>query len=394
MSPARLALILGALTAFTPLSVDMYLPGLPALALQFKAGHGAVQLTLSSFFAGIALGQLFYGPICDRYGRKPPLYVGGLLFVLASAGCALAGSIESLIAMRFVQALGCCAGMVMPRAMVRDLFDPHQAARMFSMLMLVMGVAPILAPLIGGYVLIWSGWPAIFWGLAGYAILVLTAAHFLPETHRPREPVTLSIGSALRGYAAVLVDRQFMGYALAGALPIAGMFAYIAGSPFVFIELYGVPAEKFGWLFGANAAGFIAASQINARLLRHYPPDRILAVASWVGAAAGLLLLAIVLTGAGGLWGVAIGLFACIAPMGMVMPNAAACALAGHGARAGTASAVLGILQFGGGGLTSAAIGAMAATSAVPMGAIVAACVVAAALLRYLLVGPSSPARQ
>jgi DHA1 family bicyclomycin/chloramphenicol resistance-like MFS transporter len=277
--------------------------------------------------------------------------------------------------------------MVMPRAMVRDLFEPQQAARVFSMLMLVMGVAPILAPLIGGYVLIWFGWPAIFWGLAGYAVLALTAAHFLPETHRPIAPVTLSVGSALRGYAAVLADRRFMGYALAGALPIAGMFAYIAGSPFVFIELYGVPAEQFGWLFGANAAGFIAASQVNARLLRRYKSGRILAAASWACAAAGLLLLAMALSGLGGLAGIAAPLFLCIAPMGMVLPNASACALAGHGSRAGTASAMLGILQFGGGGLTSAAISAIAATSALPVAAIVAACVVAAAVSRQALVG-------
>jgi DHA1 family bicyclomycin/chloramphenicol resistance-like MFS transporter len=387
MTPGRLALILGALTAFTPLSVDMYLPGLPALARQFQASPGAVQLTLSSFFAGIALGQLFYGPICDRYGRKPPLYVGGVLFVLASAGCALATDVNSLVAMRFIQAIGCCAGMVMPRAMVRDLFEPQQAARMFSMLMLVMGVAPILAPLIGGYVLLWFGWPAIFWGLAAYATVVLVAAHFLPETHRPAEPAMLGVAGALRGYAAVLADRRFLGYALAGALPIAGMFAYIAGSPFVFIELFGVPAQHFGWFFGANAAGFIAASQVNALLLRRYPAGSILAAAGWACAAAGLLLLTMAATGWGGLAGIVVALFLCLAPMGMVLPNAAACALAGHGARAGTAAAVLGILQFGGGGLTSAAIGAIAADSALPMGAIVAACVVGAAMARQGLVG-------
>jgi DHA1 family bicyclomycin/chloramphenicol resistance-like MFS transporter len=277
--------------------------------------------------------------------------------------------------------------MVMPRAMVRDLFEPQQAARVFSMLMLVMGVAPILAPLVGGYVLLWFGWPAIFWGLAAYATIVLAAAHFLPETHRPAAPAALSVAGALRGYGAVLSDRRFLGYALAGALPVAGMFAYIAGSPFVFIELYGVPAQHFGWLFGANAAGFIAASQVNARLLRRYPAGRILAAAGWACAFAGLLLLVVAATGWGGLGAIAVALFLCIAPMGMVLPNAAACALAGHGARAGTAAAVLGILQFGGGGLTSAAIGAIPATSALPMGLIVAVCVAGAAVARQGLVG-------
>ncbi len=389
MSPGQLAVIFGALTAFTPLSVDMYLPGLPALAREFHAAPGAVQLTLSSFFIGIALGQLFYGPICDRYGRKKPLYFGVVLFILASFACAMVNSVEALIATRFLQAFGCCAGMVMPRAMVRDLFEPRQAARVFSMLMLVMGVAPILAPLIGGYVLIFFGWHAIFWGLGFYAMIVLVAAYFLPETHRPVEGHTLSVMGALRGYQTVLVDRRFLGFALAGALPIAGMFAYIAGSPFVFIEYFGVPVEKFGWLFGLNAAGFIAASQFNGRLLRRHSPERIAATASWFAAGAALLLLVIGLTGIGGLYGIAGALFLCIAPMGLILPNSAAAALAGHGPRAGTAAAAMGILQFAGGGITSALIGAIAVKSPLPMAAIVAACAVSGAMLRRVLAGRS-----
>ncbi|MBL8706028.1 MAG: Bcr/CflA family multidrug efflux MFS transporter [Rhodospirillales bacterium] len=389
MSPGQLALIFGALTAFTPLSVDMYLPGLPALAREFNAAPGTVQLTLSSFFIGIALGQLFYGPICDRYGRKKPLYFGVVLFILASFACAMVNSVEALIAMRFLQAFGCCAGMVMPRAMVRDLFEPREAARVFAMLMLVMGVAPILAPLIGGYVLIFFGWHAIFWGLGGYAMVVLVAAWFLPETHRPVEGHTLSVMGALRGYQAVLVDRRFLGYALAGALPIAGMFAYIAGSPFVFIEHFGLAAEKFGWMFGLNAGGFIATSQLNGRLLRRYAPERIAATASWFAAAAALVLLVVGYTEAGGLYGIAASLFFCIAPMGLILPNSAAAALAGHGPRAGTAAAAMGILQFAGGGITSALIGAIAAKNALPMAAIVACCSVGGAVLRRVLAGKS-----
>jgi DHA1 family bicyclomycin/chloramphenicol resistance-like MFS transporter len=387
MSPGQLALIFGALTAFTPLSVDMYLPGLPALAREFNATPGAVQLTLSSFFIGIALGQLFYGPICDRFGRKKPLYFGIVLFILASFACALVNSVEALIAMRFLQAFGCCAGMVMPRAMVRDLFEPREAARVFAMLMLVMGVAPILAPLIGGYVLIFFGWHAIFWGLGIYAMIALIPVWFLRETHRPVEGHTLSVMGALRAYYIVIRDRRFLGFALAGAMPIAGMFAYIAGSPFVFIELYGVPVEKFGWLFGLNAAGFIAASQFNGRLLRRHSPERIAATASWVAAAAALVLLAIGITGIGGLYVLAGSLFCCIAPMGLIMPNAAAAALAGHGPRAGTAAAAMGILQFAGGGITSALIGAIAVKNAVPMVTFIAICSIGGAVLRRVLAG-------
>ena len=384
----RLVLILGALTAFTPLAVDMYLPALPAMARQLAAGDGAVQLTLASFFLGIAIGQLFYGPISDRVGRKPPLYFGIVTFVIASAACALAPNVEALVALRFVQALGGCAGIVISRAIVRDLFQPQQAARVFSYLMLVMGVAPILAPLAGGYVVLWSGWPAIFWGLAAFGALVMLAVPGLPETRLGAAAPALGLASALNAYRVVLTDRHFLAYALANGLPMAGMFAYIAGSPFVFIELYGVPAQDFGWFFGANAFGLIGASQINRRLLARHPATRILAWAGMAAAGAGLVLLADALTGFAGLWGIAVPLFFCIAPLGMVMPNAAAASLAGHGERAGTAAAMLGILQFAGGGISSTAVSALHAASALPMAAIVAGCMLAGVLARRALAGP------
>lgn len=219
----RLTLILGALSAFTPLAVDMYLPGLPALERTLQTDLGGVQRTLSVFFLGLAIGQLILGPLSDRYGRRGPLLVGNLLFIAASIACALASTIDTLIAARFVQAFGSCAGMVISRAMVRDLFEPREGARVMSLLMLVTGVAPILAPLLGGYILAVFDWHAIFWLMAGIAMLVMIAARlWLRETRGPQPDMRLTFGSALRTYADLLTTRRYMGYALASGFGLAG----------------------------------------------------------------------------------------------------------------------------------------------------------------------------
>ena len=387
MNLTLLTIILGSFTGLTPLAVDMYLPAMPELGRAFGASPSAVQLTLSTFFIGLGLGQFVYGPLSDRFGRKLPLYIGGALFVGASIGCALVNSIETMVALRFVQALGCAAGLVVPRAMVRDLFAPQHAARVFSMLMLVMGVAPILAPLIGGYVLIWFGWPAIFWVLAiAGAVIAVMAAVTLPETRAPGTVAALSVGHVLRSYLAVLRDRRFVGFTLGGSFAMAGMFAYIAGSPFVIIELFGVPAEAYGWVFGSNAIGFIGTSQINRRLLHHYPADAILRAGAMIGAAAALILVVMVATGSGGIWGVLVPLFFCIAPLGIILPNATALAMAGHGERAGTAAAMLGIIQFASGGFASAAVSALQNGTALPMAAVIAACMAGGIAARLALV--------
>ncbi len=387
MNLTLLTIILGSFTGLTPLAVDMYLPAMPALGRAFGASASAVQLTLSTFFLGLGIGQLIYGPLSDRFGRKLPLYIGGVLFVGASIGCTLVTSIEAMVALRFVQALGSAAGLVVPRAMVRDLFQPQHAARVYSMLMLVMGVAPILAPLVGGYLLIWFGWPAIFWVLAGAgAVISVAAGWMLPETRVPGGAGTLGFGHVLRSYAAVLRDRRFLGFTLSGGLPMAGMFAYIAGSPFVFIELFGVPEEAYGWLFGSNAFGFIGASQINRRLLRTHPAEKILRAGSLMTAAASLVLLATALTGFGGLPGIAVPLFFAIAPLGIIMPNATAAAMAGHGERAGTAAAVLGVIQFAAGGIASAAVSALQNGTALPMCTVIVAAMLGGIAARTVLV--------
>lgn len=365
--------ILGAMISMAPMGIDMYLPSLPVLERAFATGAGQVQLTLSTFFLGFALGQALYGPVSDRYGRRPPLFVGLALFAAASVGCAYAPSVEALAGLRFLQAVGACAGMVIARAMVRDLFDVRDAVRVFSTLMLVVGLAPILAPLLGGYVLLWFGWQAIFLFLAGFGALVATVAWLrLGETHAPRPAGSLSPGTVVAVYRALLHSRPFMGYSLSGGITIAGMFAYIAGSPFVFIDYYGVSALQFGWLFGANGLGFVLAAQVNGRMMRGAEPHRVLSAMLLVEAGAGIALLLAALTGFGGLIGIWLPLFVYISCLGFVMPNATALAMAPHGEHAGAASALLGVMQFGLASLAASILGTVHSASPVPMAAMVA----------------------
>jgi MFS transporter, DHA1 family, multidrug resistance protein len=336
--------ILASLTAFAPLSIDMYLPSFPKIAEEFVIPDATVELSLASFFVGLAIGQLFYGTATDRFGRKQPLYVGLTIYFIASIICAFSRNIEILIVARFFQALGACGGIVIARAMVRDLFDHQESARVFSLLMLVMGVAPILAPLIGGYVALFFGWRAIFFVVAAVSLAVLAAVIFvLPETKAPNREVT--IGNTFQNYWRILKDREFLGFTLTGGFAQAGLFAYITGSPFIFINIFGVPSEQFGWVFGANAVGLIGFSQLNGKLLRTRNPDDILRKCLIFTAIFCLLLIAAGVLNLG-FWGVAIPLFMFVASLGMVFPNSTAGALSKQGAMAGTASALLGSLQY------------------------------------------------
>lgn len=340
-------ILMGALTAIGPLSIDMYLPAFPAIARDFAA-TGRVELTLASFFTGLALGQLFYGPLSDRFGRKPPLYAGLALYCAASAGAAFADGIVPLVAWRFLQGLGGCAGMVIARAVVRDRCAPTAAAQAFSLLMLVMGLAPILAPLLGGIIVTAAGWRALFLILAGFGTLCLLLVwRGLSESIGQRLP-RLEAGKVLRAYGGLLRDPAFVRHVLASGLAFSGMFAYIAGSPFVLMQLHGLSARTYGWVFGANALGLIAASQLNARLLRQGRLDMqtLLRRGLAVAAVAGLVLAILALAGALPLPLLLAGLFCYIASLGFISPNASANALAGHGHQAGTASALMGALQF------------------------------------------------
>ncbi|MGP0170803.1 Bcr/CflA family multidrug efflux MFS transporter [Pseudomonas sp. NCHU5208] len=370
----RILLILGALCAFGPLAIDFYLPSFPTLARQFATDVEHVQLSLAAYFIGISLGQLFYGPLADRFGRRIPLLIGVTLFTLASLACALAPSLEWLIGARFVQALGGCAGMVITRAVVRDLCDPLASAKVFSQLVLVMGLAPILAPLGGGLLLGTLGWPSIFYSLALFAgTCLLAVLLWLPETRSAQvQPAPLS--GAFGQYWALLRNRPFMGYSLAGGVAMAGMFAYIAGSPFVFIELYGVPAEHYGWLFGSNAAGFVLMAQVNARLVRRGGPAPWLRRMVLLYLLSALTLLALALWQPANLWILMVPLFVCVASLGCVLPNATACAMAGQGRHAGSASGLLGSLQFSVAAGASALVAYLHDGSAVPMALVIALC--------------------
>lgn len=372
----RTILILGALSAFGPLAIDFYLPAFPAMALAFGTDEKHVQLTLAAYFLGLSIGQLAYGPVADRFGRRLPLLAGVGLFTVSSLACAYAPSLEWLIGARFVQALGGCAGMVIARAVVSDKCDAVGSAKVFSQLMLVMGLAPILAPMLGGLLVNTTGWQSIFLALTGFSALAgLGVALGLPESlpaHVPRQPLS----GALRQYGRLLADPIFLGHALTGGVAIAGMFAYIAGSPFVFIKLYGVPAEHFGWLFGINAAGFILVAQVNARLLARRGPAFLLARTVWLYLAGGLALLAVSSLHTAHLWPLLIPLFVCIASLGCIVPNASACAMSGQGARAGSASAMLGCLQFSVAAGAAALVGVLHDGSAMPMAMVISLCAI------------------
>lgn len=362
LPPLPIVLLLGALAAVTPLSVDMYLPALPAIAQALATDTATVQLTLAVFFVGSALGQLAWGPLSDRYGRRGPLFAGLGLFVAASLGCAVAQDAGTLVVLRALQALGACATAVIPRALVRDLFDVATGARLLSTTMLVMGVAPILAPSLGGLVLAAGDWHLIFVLLAVFGAGCLVAAWRLMPPGRPWDGRPLDARGVWSGYRELLRDRLLVMRGLAGGFAFGAMFAYITASPGLFIEWIGLTPQAYAWLFGANALGLIACSQVNARLLRTRSPRRLLGGAVLLQGAFGVAMLAaaiVVETGvvprAQAVWWLLPPLWCFLAVMGCVLPNATVIAMEPFRERAGTASALLGVLQFGLAALVSAA---------------------------------------
>ena len=380
----ELIVILGALTAFAPLSIDMYLPAFPTLARELATDAATVQLSLAAFFLAFGGGQVLFGPLSDRFGRRAPLFGSLSLYVAASIGCALAPDIETLIALRFVQGLGACAGVVIARAVVRDLFEKAEAARIYSALILVMGVAPMLAPVLGGKLLVWADWHAIFWFLAAVGVACLAGVALrMPETHKAEHVRPLHLGAILATYGGLLCDRRFLAYALIGGFAIGGMFAYIAGSPFVFIEVFGLAPDDYGLVFGLNAFGFVVVAQVNGRLAHRVEPARLLSLGILVQVAAATVLLATALSGLGGIWGFVVPLFVAISALGLVMPNTAALAMAPFPASAGSASALMGSLQFAIAAAAAVLIGAIHARTAVPVAALILAGGVLAAAVRW-----------
>ncbi|WKN14367.1 Bcr/CflA family efflux MFS transporter [Streptomyces sp. JUS-F4] len=385
-------LVLGGLTALPPLSMDMYLPALPAVTDSLSAPAATIQLTLTACLAGMALGQLVVGPMSDRWGRRKPLLLGMVVYVLATAICALAPTAELLIGFRLLQGLAGAAGIVIARAVVRDLYDGVEMARFFSTLMLISGVAPIIAPLIGGQVLRVTDWRGIFVVLTGVGIaLTLVVWKWLHETLPPADRHTGGVTDALRTMRGLLADRVFTGYMIAGGLAFAVLFAYISASPFVVQEIYGASPQTFSLLFGLNSIGLIAVGQINGKLLvGRFSLDKVLGfgLAVIVLAAVALLLMTTGVFGEAGLVPVAAGLFVLMSAMGLAMPNTNAQALMRTKHAAGSASALLGTSSFLIGAIASPLVGIAGEDTAVPMAVVQVVCAVAAVACFLLLCRP------
>jgi MFS transporter, DHA1 family, multidrug resistance protein len=380
--------LVGGLTALAPLSIDMYLPGLPDMAVELGGSVSGVQLSLTACLAGLALGQLVAGPLSDRYGRRPPLVVGLAGFAVASVLCAFAPNVPTLVLLRLLQGLFGAAGLVISRAIVRDLYDGVEAVKFFSLLMLVTGMAPILAPLVGVQILHMAGWRTIFIVLGAFGVFILAGTLIrIPETHPPARRRPSGILVTVRRLAALLRDRSLLGYALTTGFSFAAMFAYIAGSPFVVQNVYGASPLVFSLVFGANAIGMMIAAQINGRLAGRIAPGAALTVALFVMNAAGLLLVAVVLADLPQLFAVLVPLFVFIATLGIVMPNATALAMSLHPEAAGSASALLGVLQFIVGAAAAPLVGLAGPDTAVPMAVVMAVLGISAFFALALLTG-------
>ncbi|HJQ46518.1 MAG TPA: multidrug effflux MFS transporter [Amycolatopsis sp.] len=377
----RYALILGALSAFAPLSIDMYLPALPHMVGDLRSSEPVLQLTLTAFIAGLALGQLVIGPISDSTGRRKPLIAGLMLYAVMSVLCAVSPAAGPLVGFRALQAIGAAAGIVIARAIVRDLYSGTAMTKFFSMLMLVSGLAPVLAPMLGGQLLRLTSWRGVFVVLTVFGTLLLVAvAVALPEPLPPARRRPAKLSSALRTYGSLLADRSFLGYALAAALTFASMFAYISASSFVLQGVYGLSAQAFSLVFGANGVGIVVAGQLSGRLVGRFPERRLLAsglALATVGGLGVLLAAAFSLP----LPALLVPLLLLVSSIGLVLPNASSLALAEHPRSAGSASALLGVTQFVIGGLATPLVSLGGAGSAVPMGAVMAGFAVTAALV-------------
>ncbi|CAA2100831.1 multidrug effflux MFS transporter [Variovorax paradoxus] len=385
---SRYAVVLGLLTAIGPSAIDMYLPALPAIGLSLGAGPRAVQASLMAFFIATGAGQLVAGPLSDIFGRKRPMYVGLAVFVLASIGCALAPDIGVLIAFRLLQGLGACACMVTPRAVVRDLHTGADAARLMSLLILVYSVSPILAPLAGSFVAGAAGWRAVFWVVGALAVLAAAmVVVLLPETRPPAARAQSSLRAAMAAYGVLLRDRHFLGVAFMASLTLSGFFVYVANSSFVMGTHFSVPPRTYAVLFALNAVTMILASQANGWLTARFGVRRVLRTAVAASAAIAVLLLVLTLAGVDRL-GVLVGLLMGLYGLnGVIVPSTFVVAMEAHAARAGTASALLGTLNFVGGAVVVALVSPFADGTPLPMVAGIACCAVAVLLLALRTLG-------
>jgi DHA1 family bicyclomycin/chloramphenicol resistance-like MFS transporter len=381
-----LILILGLLTALSPFSIDMYLPAFQDIARSMHTVTSRVDLSLSSFFIGMACGQILYGPLMDRFGRKRPLYMGLVLYILASAGCFLSRSVEMLIAVRLVQALGSCAAGVASMAMVRDLFPVKESPKVFALLVLVLGSSPLIAPTAGGYLANDLGWRSIFIVLMVIATLILLAVIFtLPETYEPDSSYSLKPGPIINNFLVVMRNPQFYTYAVSGSIAFCGLFAYVAGSPIVFMDVFGLSKKQYGWVFAGLSIGFIGANQLNSLLLRKFKSEQIIRIAVSAQVLAGLVFFSGALEGWYGLAATIAMIFLNLCCVGFIYPNATALSMAPFAKNAGIASALMGTMQLGLGAAASFFIGIFNSRSATPMAAVMV--ISSAIALIVLLVG-------
>lgn len=380
-APLGLVILLGSLSAFGPVGIDLYLPGMPAMARELGASAGAAQFTISIFFLGLAIGHPIYGPISDRMGRRPPLLFGVALFVLGTLGCALAPTMNLLLVSRLIQALGGCGGMVVARAVVRDRFAHDEVLHVFALLTLVIGLAPILAPLVGGALLLVGDWRWIFGVQCAFGVAAGFAVYaYLPESRSAAAAARAEVETILTSYLTLLKQRKMVGYVLSGASGSGALMAYVASSPDIVITQFHISAQNFGWVFGANAIGLIGANQLNARLARRHPSEVILGGALMTALAISLALAVFAWTGFGGVWGILIPLFLIITCFGFVQPNATAGALNLDPLRAGSVASLVGSAFFGAGALGSAAAGWFRNGTALPMCLVIVASVFLGAL--------------
>lgn len=384
-----LILILGALNTITPFSIDMYLPAFPRIAADFNTSIENVALSVSTYFLGYALGQIIYGPLLDRFGRKPPLYAGLLLYILATIGCFTAGSIEALWIIRFIQALGGCVASVAAMAMVRDFFPVKKSASVISLLVLILGASPLLAPTVGSFIITWLGWHFVFIMLAVITFLILLLVFFfLPEGHIPDKSISLKPAPIIKGFKEVLTEPKFYVFALAGSLSFSGLFVYVAHSPAIFMDHFHLSERWYGAVFALLSVGFIGGSQLNHLLTSRFSNRQIL---KWV-LIVQVIIAAFFLMGSMNNWygltGILVLLFLLLSCCGISYPNAAALCMAPFSRNAGTASSLLGFIQIGIGGLISGTV------SLLPFDAITAMAVVmaftAGIALLILLIGKKS----
>ena len=377
---------LGLLSAMGAFSIDMYLPGFPDIAKDLHTTIAHVTLSITSFFIGISIGQLIYGPLLDKYGRKKPLYIGLIVYLIASVACAYVPSADALIGVRFLQALGSCAGMVASRALVRDIFPVNENAKIFSLLMLVLALSPIVAPTLGGYVTAAFGWQSIFFILASISAVTIVLVYFtLPNGREPNTSLSLHPRQVTNDFLEVVKVPQFYTYAFAGAVASSGLYAYVAGSPFVFMEIYKVSEKHYGWIFAFIAVGLIGASQVNTLLLRKYTSEQITRVTLFCQCLAGISLVL-------GAWFHILGLYSTIfliwvflSTQGFAFPNTSALSLAPFTKNAGTASALMGAIQLGIGAISTALVSILNNGTDIPMTAVMCACAVFSFII--LLIG-------